>query len=785
MRKLFFLVSFIPAMLFAEPSIEIHQAFLDLTHDGVVMNLSAHPDDEDGATLAYYRMKWGVKTYSVFFTRGEGGQNEKGPELYEELGVLRTAETGEAARIQGTEPIFLNLMDFGFSKTASETFRKWGGQTEVLRRLVYVIRKVKPDILCTNHNTIDGHGHHQAVAITAIAAFDAAADSTMFPEQLREPGVTLWQPRKLYFRIFNRPEFGLGSVGAADVVNMIDEMNPAHAMTYLDIAATALRMHKTQGMDRADLRRFSRGQSMYKLMRTNSLYDRDTTTFFGGIDVWRDYSLAPLQKLHLQILALHPGMARDSVLALTSSLLRKIAEETPASPLAGRLMGEWRGKLERLVAEVCGVKISLKLADPVVVPKQRVTCTLQIESSGCAISEVKYRPTVPTGWVMNERGDAAPELRNDRYAREIDLIVGESPVFTLPNAVAQYRPVETQQDVTAAVHCMISGYPVAFTARALFDVAPPQTLSVTPNITRMAPDNLSRGKIFEYAVRNYRPAKSAGTVRVIAPPGWSAESSAFVIAAEDSVATGRVFVRPPSNAPEGEYVLKFRTDYAAENVIVRIFPVAVAENATVGVVRSYDNTLESALEELDVEHALLSEKDLEGGDLSRYSTIILDIRAYLVREDLQKHNARLLEYVKKGGNLLVMYQRDQEWKPEYAPFPFQVTRRRISVEEVPVDVLQPSHALLSFPNKITERDWDGWKQERGVYFPGNVAPDYLQILSSHDPDEPELTTGLLVASSGKGSYMYTSYVWYRQLKEYNPGAFRWFANMISFPFHRK
>ena len=179
----------------AQDSVQIGQAFLDLSNDGVIMNISAHPDDEDGAALAYYRMKYGVKTYSLLFTRGEGGQNEKGPQLYEELGVLRSAETEAAGSILGTRVRFLNFMDFGYSKTATEAFRIWGGQMEALRRLVYVIRRYKPDILFTNHNTIDGHGHHQAVAITAIGAFDAAADSTLFPEQLREPGLTLWQPK--------------------------------------------------------------------------------------------------------------------------------------------------------------------------------------------------------------------------------------------------------------------------------------------------------------------------------------------------------------------------------------------------------------------------------------------------------------------------------------------------------------------------------------------------------------------------------------------------------------
>jgi hypothetical protein len=151
-----------------------------------------------------------------------------------------------------------------------------------------------------------------------------------------------------------------------------------------------------------------------------------------------------------------------------------------------------------------------------------------------------------------------------------------------------------------------------------------------------------------------------------------------------------------------------------------------------------------------------------------------------VRDDLKKNYQKLLDYVRGGGNLVVMYQRDQEWKSDYAPFPFQITRQRVSVEEAPIQVLQQQHPLFHQPNIITASDWKDWKQERAVYFPGDVAKEYVQLLSSHDPDEVPLTTGYLTADFGGGTYIYTSYVWYRQLKEMHPGAFRCFANMLSY-----
>jgi hypothetical protein len=286
-------------------------------------------------------------------------------------------------------------------------------------------------------------------------------------------------------------------------------------------------------------------------------------------------------------------------------------------------------------------------------------------------------------------------------------------------------------------------------------------------------------------VRNYSPGSAGGAISLVGPPGWKAESSSYRIPAEDGSAMGGVVVYPPAGVRPGEYNIRFATDGAAALATVHIFDVLAAPGLRVGVVRSYENTLETTLRDLNVEFTLLTERDLDSGDLQRWQTIVLDIRAYLVREDLRKNNGRLLEYVQRGGNLVVMYQRDQEWRPEYAPYPFTISRRRITVEDAPVDILEPLHPLMNSPNRITVADWLGWKQERAVYLPSDVSAEYVRLLASHDPDEPEETTGYLAAPYGTGTYLYTSFVWYRQLKEHLPGAVRCFANMISYPLVRK
>ncbi len=758
-----------------DPQTDLGQAFRDLRGEAVVMDLSAHPDDEDGASLAFYRMKAGVTTYSVLFTRGEGGQNEKGPELYEELGVIRSHETRAAGAILGTHVVFLNFKDFGFSKTATEAIRIWGGQMETLRRLTYVIRKYKPDILFTNHNTIDGHGQHQAVAVTAIAAFDAAADPSMFPEQLREPGLSLWQPRKLFFRVFGRAE------GTGDVSNAINDIDSLRGVSYLDIAARALRQHRTQGMDRANLRSFTRGRSLYKLMRTSSLYEQDSTSFLAGIDFNRDASVSSLQPLRALVWAVHPGIDRDSLLSIVARAGQTADSITACcrlSPLAVRIMDRWRDALDRVAMISCGIRISAALADTIVVPGERVDCTVAVSSEGCSVTGARWRFSTPPGWSAAERSDAAPQASGN--SRIFTLRVGGDALPTVPEVEMQYHSLERRQDVNAVVSCRVNGRPVTLSVPVRFDVAPLQTITVSPQESGFIRDRMRGPLTIRYRIRNWQPRPVSGTVSLEGPAGWSRPSKRFTIPREDSTASGTFEVAPPPGVRTGEYRFRVKTASCEASLTIRVFDAAVAPGVRLGIVESYDNTLEAAARELAVPYTMLDDSALAHGDLSRYSTIVIDIRAYLVRGALQSHNHRLLEFARQGGTLLVMYQRDQEWKPEYAPYPFRISRMRVTEEDAPVTILLPGHPLMTTPNRIGPEDWQGWKQERGLYFPADVPPAYDRLLACSDPDEEPLTTGLITARTGKGAYIYTSYVWYRQMKEENPGAFRCFANMISY-----
>ena len=758
----------------AQDAIEIGQTLRDLAQPGVLMDISAHPDDEDGATLAYYRMKHGVHTYSVLFTRGEGGQNEKGSDLYEELGVIRTAETRSAGQVLGAEVEFLNFPDFGYSKTATEAFRIWGGQREVLRRLVYIIRRIKPDVLFSNHNTWGGHGHHQAVAITAIAAFDAAADSTMFPEQLREPGVTLWQPKKLYLRVFG------GTQGSADVTHNLEEINDLRGVAYLDIATAALRMHRTQGLDRADLRAFNRGQSAYRLARASSLFAQDSTDFFGGVWDWEHEplrSLAPLAKVLRQFRRDQSWEPTVSSVSLALGVADSIAR-TPvsSSPFDRRVLHRWRERLEHLAAVAAGVDCAPGFQDSILTPGQRMQVTIEPKAVRGRLLLDSVSWSLPPGW--SALAEPSPEKEHQRV---FTLRVAEHPRLSFPRAEHLYRPLEDGDSVKARIAYALQGHPLTIDVPVAVDITSPHLLRTFPDVLWVQPQDIARGISIACRVTNMFPHKSAGAVSVLVPAGWRGTGFTFALDKEGATEEGRIQLVGPAQLKEADYTVRLTTEYAAHTVTLRVASVALPHDLRVGLVSSYDTTMGSSLREMHVRCDTLSDAVLAGGDLHSYQTIVIDMRAYLVREELRKQNGRLLDWVRQGGNLVVMYQREGEWKQEYAPYPFPISRQRVTMEDAPVTVLLPGHPLLCWPNTITSRDWDGWKQERSVYLPARVPAEYERLITTHDPDEPEADTGYLCASYGKGSYIYTTYVWYRQLKDGHPGAYRCLANMISYP----
>ncbi|MEK6571888.1 MAG: hypothetical protein AABZ61_10995, partial [Bacteroidota bacterium] len=513
--------------------------------------------------------------------------------------------------------------------------------------LVYMIRKLKPDVIITNHTPIDGHGNHQVVAIAAIEAFDAAADPTFAPEQLREEGVDLWQPKKLFWRA---QRFTGERREPVDVVNRIGVRDTLRLQSYQEMALSALSMHKSQGMDRFALLREVNpaARTFYRLIRSSSRFANDSTSFFGGIEPLRDdSSLAAIRPLlrallaedgssdfleRLQATLTDPRMRpyHDAIAALDTN-----ASSSVISPLRRRTVGIWNQTLQRLAPVLLDMSIRPEVSDTIVVPGQRFTVRIEDVSPSKLKSRLLFGIRAPTksGWAVEKNGD------------EFTLTVPRTSAVTLPLSEGLYQTYQSSPLLKVIanltdVPSFSIGVPVAIS------IAPQQTLTMEPKASRLK----EVGNEYHYKVHNYFNNKTAGRIEVDLPLGWSAASAEFIIDKEDGEAEGKLMVFPDRKAPDGDYRLVFHAHDATDTVVIRKFTVQVAKDLYVGIVKSYDNTVEAALQGLGAKFKLLDEKDLTS-DLSKFTSVIVDIRAYLVREDLKKTNAHLLEYAKNGGNL--------------------------------------------------------------------------------------------------------------------------------------
>jgi LmbE family N-acetylglucosaminyl deacetylase len=782
---------------------DLHQALVDLNNTWTVMCVAAHPDDEDGTTLTVLRRRDGVHTVSLFSTYGEGGQNAVGPELYEELGVIRAQETRNAAKIQGSEPYFLGLRDFGFSKSADEAFKVWG-HDEALRRMVQKIRELRPDVIITNHDTTSGHGHHQATGRLIIEAFDAAADPQRFPEQLAR--VKPWQAQRLFVRMFGnssaaKPDDKIFSINP-------NEVDPVRGTSFAEQALAALHEHATQGpwpksvaeMMRA--RRIEGGQLpliRYRLVRAANgsapLADKANTPLAG---------LAPTAAFaERTMLPTIDGKPLTDFLDRQDRVLAALVDwrATATAPTTGVTDTErlqlFESRMDRALAVAAGVSLHLSSPTPVLVPGTPATFSVILANAGIGgahVNDLRFN-----GWGENVRLQTAELLLPDtETAVTTTEATPKTTRVNVPHEEHLYDGYLLGKRFSARGDFEIDGAKFSVTADALFDVAPaieiekvsPSPVVWTPgresNIAFVAVlrNNLDKPFRGVLSLNSRALGINAFGTNVTLKPN---ETRSFELRSPSGLRR-----RPTAGATNSDIANLVVEDADAAAISRRSVPVVFAEarvvpRLNVRYVPSFDQTIEHSLGALGVQAKALTTAEVKNGDLSGFTTIIIDNRGYEAHPELIAANSRLLDFVSAGGTLIVFYHKDNEWnpdekknRPQLAPYPIILDDKRVTDETAPIVFLQPTHALLNTPNKITASDFANWIQERGLYYPKQWDDHYTAIFSTNDPGEPPLTSGLLVAPYGKGQYIYTSMVWYRELRAGVPGAYRMFANMISY-----
>ncbi|MFY9619204.1 MAG: PIG-L family deacetylase [Pyrinomonadaceae bacterium] len=818
--------------------IALYQALLDLTNPWTVMCVAAHPDDEDGTSLVVMRRKYGAHTVSLFSTFGEGGQNAIGPELYEELGAIRARETMAASEIQGSEPYFLGLRDFGFSKSRDETFQKWG-QEEALRRMVLQIRKLRPDVIITNHSTTSNdHGHHQATARLIVDAFDAAADPTKFPEQLQD-GVTTWQVQRLFVR-----QRGTQAPPAGAQLVTIDpnERDPVRGTLFAEQALSGLQKHATQGPwpktfaeFTARFRAFS-GQAgatgqmpliRYRLEREAKGADalpKDSRNFLEGLRL-PETAAAQLTPPTSDVRPLTEFVNdRERVLQtlLAAAKNKAFGEQIRTMNPRDILPSDLRrvrllNRLDRAIAVAAGLSSKISVKEHILIPGEPVTLDIAFNNAGiraikllsilAGARDSRGSTVLVTGKRVNSViAPGKTTTSSQKYEMTRDASV------TVPHSEHLYDLDFVGKPVTAIATAELDGVQFKVPATTFADVAPPLEIAeISPaplvimsprvgvssagtDIFPATPPKVSV-KLINHMKQSFKGEVAFGfenrspetRVRVDLSPE---QTSTLAVTIPNTEENRAAHLRRPELANSLWFSLRHAGLH--ENLIKRSVPVVwldarVAERVNVGFVRGFDFSLPNALNALGVESKELSVDEVKTSDLSTYSSIIVDNRVYESQPELIATNQKLLDYANAGGNLIVFYHRIDEFnpnpqrnRPQLAPYKLILGNERITDENAPISFLEPEHPLLNSPNKLNQGDFKDWIQERGLYYPREWDPQFKALLQSNDPGEAPLKGGLLVADYGKGHYIYTSMVWYRQLRAGVPGAYRMLANMISY-----
>jgi LmbE family N-acetylglucosaminyl deacetylase len=816
-----------PATQSPDDRIALYQALLDLTNPWTVMCIAAHPDDEDGTSLIVMRRKYGAHTVSLFSTFGEGGQNAIGPELYEEMGAIRARETMAAAEIQGSEPHFLGLKDFGYSKSADEAFKFWG-HDEALRRMVLEIRKLRPDVIITNHSaTSNDHGHHQATARLELEAFDAAADPKRFPEQLKD-GVTVWQVQRLFVRARGNAQ---AQANAAPVVTIDpNERDPIRGVVYAEEALRALQKHATQGPwpktfteFAARFRAFS-GQSAapgqlplvrYALVREAKGADglpKDSHNFLDGLklpdDIAKDLAPPTIDGRPLTDFTSDHDRVLHSLIVADNSA----HEAGPKGAERDRFLS-MKQRLFHALAVASGVTVTVTPRDKLLVPGRTSDFVIRISNGG--------RGTVTPYLLIGFKGGAKGGLDDNsvgpllpgrtitmtrKYATPADATVNVPPAQHLYDGQLFRRrieatafvkiedatftvPAETSMDVAAAVE--------------ITNISPSPAVKTPPDRKAKLQgtmDCLLRDFNYKVRLTNHQGATLSG--QLIVGPGFGRKAAyhPITIGAHDTVdltvsVPGCPQPSDPKAASEKGNPISFTVvgngatkPLARLDVPIVFADARVATDLRVGYVRGFDHSLPNALSALGVESKEITLDEVKTANLSKYTSIIVDNRVYESQPELIAANQKLLDYANAGGTLIVFYHKSNEWNPDpkssrqqqLAPYKLLLGNERITDETAPVTFLEPEHPLLNSPNKIGPDDFKDWIQERGLYYSKEWDPQFHALLQSNDPGEAPLKGGLLVADYGRGHYIYTSMVWYRELRGGIPGAYRMLANMISY-----
>ncbi|WP_417876360.1 PIG-L family deacetylase [Winogradskyella sediminis] len=801
-------------------SSEIYEAVQKLNVLGSVLYIAAHPDDENTRLISYMSNEVKARTAYLSLTRGDGGQNLIGPEIRELLGVIRTQELLAARRVDGGEQRFSRANDFGYSKHPDETLEIWD-KDEVLADVVWTIRTFKPDVIINrfdHRRAGKTHGHHTASAMLSMEAFELADNNDAYPTQLEYTAT--WQPKRLFYNT------SWWRYGSQEAFNKLDKSNmlsfdvgvyyPSKGMSNNEVAALASSQHLCQGFGRL-LQRGSQ-QEYIEFLKGEALNDSDN--IFEGIDTsWNRVAGGKaigtiLKSVETDFNFKNPASHLPQLLK-AYKLLQSIEDE------------HWKAiktkELKTIIEACTGLYLEASANTPNAAPNAIVNLEMEVVNRSITnIDLVSYTlSALHTGVTKN-----MSLVSNQKLNFEESITIPSNSNYTTPywlnkqSTLGMYSVTdqnliglpETPRAVSVDFNLLIEGTPLTITKPVVYRYSKPdkgelyRPFEIIPIVSASLSDDVyifenNQQKDIEVTVKAGKN-HIEGYVEMAYPNDWQVYPKKQRIAITNKGDIQKVIftVIPPNNQSEGlitpmvnidgevytDEIIEI--DYAhipyqtvlmpSKSKVVRLDIKKQGNN--IGYIEGAGDVVPESLRQIGYDVTVIAPEQISPENLDDFDAIVVGIRAYNILEDLVFKQRFLLEYVKEGGNLIIQYNTNRGIKVDnLAPYDLHISRDRVTDENAEIRILEPNHQILNYPNKIDQNDFEGWVQERGLYFPDNWSKEFTPLLASNDKGENSKEGALLVAKYGKGNYIYTGLSFFREFPAGVPGAYRLFANLLS------
>jgi LmbE family N-acetylglucosaminyl deacetylase len=795
---------------------QIYEKVQKLNFLGSALYIAAHPDDENTRLIAYLSNHEKARTGYLSLTRGDGGQNLIGPEMRELLGVIRTQELLAARGVDGGEQRFSRANDFGYSKHPDETLEIWD-KDKVLADVVWAIRTFKPDVIINrfNHRTPGTtHGHHTSSAMLSVEAFDLANDKSKYPEQLEHTGI--WKPNRLFFNTswwFYGSEEAFEKAEKSKMLNFdIGTYYPLKGLSNNELAAIASSQHLCQGFGRLT----TRGTQTEYVEFLKGEFPKDKKDIFSGINTTWNRVVGGgeigdiLYDVEQNFDFVNPSKHLPDLLKAYQKV-QKLKDE------------HWKNiktkELKEIIEACAGLYLEASAESSSATPNSSVNIDFEVLNRSGVSMELSSIKVLPENKKITKDLDLANnEKKTFTETISIPEISFSSPywlqkpwslgMYTVESQQLRGKP-ETPRPIQVQFDLMIEDVSISFikpvvhrySKRDKGEIYEP--FEVLPKVTTKLLNKVlvfSTEKSQKVTVEVRSGAKNTnGTVALKAPKGWKVtpNEAKFSIDQKGDIQLIDFMVTPTQNESEG--VLKaiakingktydkelIEINYShipKQSVLLpsqaKVVRMDIKKNGTkIGYIQGSGDAIPESLQQIGYEVTELNVNEING-NLEQFDAVVVGIRAYNTIKELQFKQKYLLEYVKNGGNVIVQYNTNRRVDVQ-APYVLQLSRDRVTDENASVTFLAKDHSILNYPNKITEADFEGWVQERGLYFPNKWSKEYTPILSMHDKGESSKKGSLLIAKYGKGNYIYTGLSFFRELPAGVSGAYKLFANLLS------